>query len=127
MTMGWDHMVRARQSRFADRAGLRRGATILTGLLFSLVAILTLLPTPASAWWNDDWQLRKKITIDASASGANITDPIGTTPVLIRLHVGNFRFGSAKEDGSDLRFVASDDKTRSSTTSRNMTRCSARR
>jgi biopolymer transport protein ExbB len=104
-------MVRAGQSRFAGRAGLRRGGSIFTGLLFSLVAILTLLPTPASAWWNDDWQLRKKITIDASASGANITDPIGTTPVLIRLHVGNFRFGSAKDDGSDLRFVASDDKT----------------
>jgi biopolymer transport protein ExbB len=80
-------------------------------LLLGLVAILTLLPSPAQAWWNDDWQLRKKITIDASASGANITDPIGATPVLIRLHVGNFRFGSAKDDGSDLRFVAGDDKT----------------
>jgi len=31
--------------------------------------------------------------------------------VLVRLHVGNFRFGSAKDDGSDLRFVAGDDKT----------------
>jgi biopolymer transport protein ExbB len=70
-----------------------------------------LSPSPAKAWWNDDWQLRKKITIDASASGANITDPIGATPVLVRLHVGNFRFASAKEDGSDLRFVAGDDKT----------------
>lgn len=70
-----------------------------------------LCPSPAKAWWNDDWQLRKKITIDASASGAGITDPIGTAPVLVRLHVGNFRFASAKDDGSDLRFVAGDDKT----------------
>ncbi len=31
--------------------------------------------------------------------------------VLVRLHVGNFRFAPAKEDGSDLRFVAGDDKT----------------
>ncbi len=79
--------------------------------MFGLVGGLTLLPSQAKAWWNDDWSLRKKITIDASASGANITDPIGTTPVLIRLHVGNFRFASAKDDGSDLRFVAGDDKT----------------
>lgn len=70
-----------------------------------------LCPSPAKAWWNDDWQLRKKITIDASASGAGITDPIGAAPVLVRLHVGNFRFASAKDDGSDLRFVAGDDKT----------------
>lgn len=55
--------------------------------------------------------MRKKITFDASASGANITDPIGATPVLVRLHMGNFRFSEAKEDGSDIRFVAGDDKT----------------
>jgi biopolymer transport protein ExbB len=80
-------------------------------LLLGLAAALMLFSSPANAWWNDEWQLRKKITIDTSASGANITDPIGTTPVLIRLHVGNFRFGQAKDDGSDLRFVAGDDKT----------------
>ncbi len=93
-------------------SGFWRGrAKALTAGLFGLAAVLTLLPSPAKAWWNDDWSLRKKITIDASASGANITDPIGATPVLIRLHAGNFRFGSAKDDGSDLRFVAGDDKT----------------
>jgi biopolymer transport protein ExbB len=69
------------------------------------------LSTPAQAWWNDDWSMRKKITIDTSASGANITDPIGTQAILVRLHAGNFRFAQAKEDGSDLRFIASDDKT----------------
>ncbi len=105
MTMGISDM-RARKS------GVRRAAArILTAALFGSVAVLTLLPSPAKAWWNDDWSLRKKITIDASASGANITDPIGTVPVLIRLHAGNFRFASAKDDGSDLRFVAGDDKT----------------
>jgi biopolymer transport protein ExbB len=94
------------------QGAVRRATTnVMTGLLLGLATALTLLPSPAKAWWNDDWQLRKKITIDASASGANITDPIGATPVLIRLHLGNFRFGTAKEDGSDLRFVAGDDKT----------------
>jgi biopolymer transport protein ExbB len=96
----------------ADQSVCRwTGAKVLASLLLGLVAVLTLVPSPAKAWWNDEWQLRKKITIDASASGANITDPIGFAPVLVRLHVGNFRFSQAKDDGSDLRFVAGDDKT----------------
>ncbi|WP_255607949.1 DUF2341 domain-containing protein [Methylosinus sp. Sm6] len=76
-----------------------------------LLAMLTLCSSSAMAWWNDEWEMRKKITIDAGASGANITDAIGPAPVLVRLHMGNFRFSSAKEDGADLRFVAGDDKT----------------
>jgi biopolymer transport protein ExbB len=105
MTMGCDIDGR-RQGAFRPPT-----ANLLTGLLFGLSMAMMLFPSPAKAWWNDDWQLRKKVTIDASASGANITDPIGTAPVLVRLHIGNFRFGSAKDDGSDLRFVAGDDKT----------------
>ena len=76
-----------------------------------LSAALALAPSLASAWWNGEWTGRKPIQIDTSAAGANVTSPIGAAPVLVRLHAGNFRFGSAKEDGSDLRFVAGDDKT----------------
>jgi biopolymer transport protein ExbB len=91
---------------------LRSGTSSRPALIvLAFAAIVTLWPAPAAAWWNDQWTLRKKITIDTGSSGAGITEPIGTTPVLVRLHVGNFRFGSAKEDGGDLRFVASDDKT----------------
>ena len=79
--------------------------------LLMLVLLVALWPGPAAAWWNDQWSLRKKITIDTGASGASVSDAIGTTPILVRLHVGNFRFGAAKEDGGDLRFVAADDKT----------------
>jgi len=63
----------------------------------------------ANAWWNDKWTIRKKVTIDAGPTGGAVTDPIGTTPVLIRL--ADFNFGAAKEDGSDIRIVADDDKT----------------
>src|ERR1700736_4611201 len=80
-------------------------------LVLLLAAFASLWPGPASAWWNDQWSLRKKITLDTGASGAGVSDPIGTAPILVRLHVGNFRFGTAKEDGGDLRFVAADDKT----------------
>lgn len=89
----------------------RRMKNAAAGLALGFAAAMTLFPSTANAWWNDEWQLRKKINIDVSATGANITDPIGTVPTLVRLHVGNFRFSLAKDDGSDLRFVASDDKT----------------
>lgn len=65
----------------------------------------------ARAWWDADWPLRKLITIDTTATGVPITDPIGSTPVLIRLHDGNFRFTYAKPDGTDIRFIAADDRT----------------
>jgi biopolymer transport protein ExbB len=65
----------------------------------------------AHAWWDKEWTIRKRIDIDTTTAGAPIAEPIGTTAILIRLHDGNFRFTDAKEDGSDIRFVAGDDKT----------------
>ena len=66
---------------------------------------------PAGAWWNGDWSYRKEITIDAGPTGGNLPSDAGRVPVLIRLHDGNFKFTDAKEDGTDLRFIAADDKT----------------
>lgn len=74
-----------------------------------LMVISFILSGTAQAWWNNDWTLRKQITIDTSANGMAITDPIGTSVVLIRL--SDFNFGAAKDDGSDIRFIADDDKT----------------
>lgn len=79
--------------------------------MLALLLLAALWPSSASAWWNEQWTLRKKITVDTGPSGAGISDAIGPAQVLVRLHVGNFRFGAAKEDGGDLRFVAADDKT----------------
>jgi biopolymer transport protein ExbB len=76
-----------------------------------LVLGLCAFPGAALAWWQDDWAFRKPITLDTSAKGANIAQALGRTPILIRLHSGNFTFEDAKPDGSDIRFVASDDKT----------------
>lgn len=78
-----------------------------------LAALLLLIaPWAAHAWWNDEWNFRKEITLDLSAAGANITGSPADVPVLIRLHLGNFGyFADAKPDGSDLRFIAADDKT----------------
>jgi biopolymer transport protein ExbB len=38
-------------------------------------------------------------------------ETLNSMPVAVRLHAGNFTFTEAKPDGSDLRFVAGDDKT----------------
>lgn len=98
-----------REKRWLEQcaAGLRYSA----GLAFAILVAMLVLPGSAEAWWNEEWSLRKKITLDTSSTGSAITDAIGTVPVLVRLHVGNFRFAGAKEDGSDLRFVSGDDKT----------------
>jgi len=81
----------------------RLAAALLLGLCF--------WPGIAHAWWNEEWTARKPLRIDTSAAGGNVTSPIGPAVILVRLHAGNFRFDQAKEDGSDVRFVASDDKT----------------
>ena len=76
------------------------------------ILFLVLLTGPAHAWWNKDWPDRKKIVLDTSASGVPIADNLAQVPIVVRLHSGNFSYSlDTKSDGSDLRFVASDDKT----------------
>lgn len=79
--------------------------------LICTAALAFMLCGHAQAWWNAEWTVRKKITIDTSDKGAGINDSVGTSPVLIRLHDGDFQFAGAKDDGSDIRFVDADDKT----------------
>jgi biopolymer transport protein ExbB len=78
----------------------------------ALLAFALFIPAVSQAWWSNDWKFRKEITLDLSATGANVTEPLTDVPVLVRLHAGNFGyFSDTKPDGSDLRFVAGDDKT----------------
>lgn len=72
-------------------------------------ALALLLPLSAHAWWDEGWTVRKKITLDTTAAGVGAE--LSDLPVLVRLSTSGFDFLSAKEDGSDLRFVAEDDKT----------------
>jgi biopolymer transport protein ExbB len=90
---------------------MRTKRTNTTRHLAVALLAFTAFSCTARAWWNSEWTLRKKITLDATPAGGGIADPIGTTPVLVRLHDGNFQFVNAKDDGSDIRFVAADDKT----------------
>ncbi len=76
-----------------------------------LISLLFLaIPSLSHAWWDEGWSYRKKLTIDTAKTGAG--EAINEVPVLVRLHAGNFSyFLDVKPDGSDLRFVAKDDKT----------------
>ena len=57
-------------------------------------------------WWNTDWQYKREITIQEN-SGNNLTD----YQIKIVLNSSNFDFSKANSDGSDIRFVDSDDTT----------------
>lgn len=81
--------------------------------LSALVVSFSLLlgATSADAWWDGKWEKRRKVSFDTTDKGAAIADNLAEIPVLVRLHSGNFAFESAKNDGADIRFVGSDDKT----------------
>ena len=68
-------------------------------------------PAFAHAWWNKDWTTRTRITMNTGAQGVPTQEAVSGLVVPLRLHSGNFDFTAAKEDGSDLRVVAGDDKT----------------
>lgn len=65
----------------------------------------------AHAAWNADWKQRTRIGLNTAADGLPIAAELGSVPLLVRLHTGNFDFVEAKADGTDLRFIAGDDKT----------------
>jgi len=64
-----------------------------------------------AGWWNPAWTQRQPMTLDTGADAAALTEATGPATVLVRLSDTNFQFASAREDGSDLRFVTADGKT----------------
>lgn len=88
----------------------KRHKRMCVSILIVVLSWSLFLPS-AMAWWNEEWQYRKKIAFDTTAAGADISGNMMEYPVLVRLHSGNFDFTRAKESGEDLRFVSSDDTT----------------
>ncbi|MFY0477167.1 DUF2341 domain-containing protein [Achromobacter marplatensis] len=80
-------------------------------LILLLTVLAGVLPSAAHAWWQPDWQYRKQITVDSTAQGMPLGGPAGRTPLLVRLHTGNFTFDGINEKGADIRFVGADDQT----------------
>jgi len=76
-------------------------------LIFASVVIcLLFLTSVASAsWWNVSWKYRREITI------TNVNETLTDYQILVELNSSNFNFSHAQENGSDIRFIASDDET----------------
>ena len=75
------------------------------------VLIMALIPCAVQAKWNAEWKHRQKVELVTSAEGVETKETLTGVAVAVRLHTGNFAFAEAKPDGSDIRFVAADDKT----------------
>lgn len=87
--------------------------TRMVGVRPMLVLGFVLIPlVAAAAWFNDDWNYRKKLTLDTTPAAGDIDSSPADVPVLVRLHLGNFNyFEDTQSGGEDLRFIAGDDKT----------------
>ncbi len=83
---------------------------VITAILVAICSVI-FLSKPALAWWNDDWSFRTEIVLDSARIQPSLSGKLDRVPVLVRLHEGNFRFLDARNDGTDIRFIASDDKT----------------
>ncbi len=83
--------------------------TTLRKALLALAAAA--LPLLSHAWWNEDWAQRTRYGLDTTDKGQPIAEAAAGAALAIRLHSGNFDFLAAREDGSDLRVLAADDKT----------------
>lgn len=77
--------------------------------LIALLSLGLLSAAAQAAWWNADWPQRSQLTLDTTQ--AQVDQPVQALPLAVRLHSGNFDFAAAKDDGSDLRVLAGDDKT----------------
>src|SRR5262249_24579372 len=86
-------------------------ALTLPSMARLVFVLLLIAPAIAQAWWNPEWKQREKVELNTSATGIETKQALSAIPVAVRLHSGNFTFAEAKPDGSDLRFVAADDKT----------------
>ena len=70
-----------------------------------VVCLLFLTSTASASWWNVNWKYRREITI------TNVNGTLTDYQILVELNSSNFNFSHAQENGSDIRFVASDDET----------------
>jgi hypothetical protein len=58
--------------------------------------------------YNPSWQYARRLFLNTTASGANVSGDVYDFPVLVRLTAGNFTFAQAKVDGADIRFTKHD-------------------
>lgn len=91
---------------------MKKSLLLLTAPLLLTGALRAADKEEAAPWWNPAWTQRQTLTLDTGADAAGLSESPGTATVLVRLSDGSFPFAGSREDGSDLRFIAADGKTR---------------
>ena len=77
----------------------------------SVALVLASQLAAQDAWWNPTWTQRQPLILNTGTDAAALTETAGGATLLVRLCDSNFQFAGAREDGSDLRFIAADGKT----------------
>ena len=80
--------------------GETTGTNVLPTDFLQVVPNDTLVLNPYSPW-----KQVRRITVNTSATGADVNTDVTAFPVLVRLNSANFDFRYARKDGADLRFV----------------------
>jgi hypothetical protein len=58
--------------------------------------------------YNPSWKYARRLVLNTTTGGANVSGDVYHFPVLVRLTAGNFTFAQAKADGGDLWFTKAD-------------------
>jgi hypothetical protein len=80
-----------------------------TGTVSGTPLDITGTTTVTANWWSagGNWSYRKKLTFNNIAQAENLTN----FPVMVKLTTSSFTYSDAKADGTDLRFIDSDNST----------------
>ena len=66
------------------------------------------LPADTTIVFNPSWKYARRLLLNTSASGAQVSGEVYDFPVLVRLSAVNFNFSQAKTGGEDVRFAKND-------------------
>jgi hypothetical protein len=66
------------------------------------------VPSDTTVVTNTEWKYARRLCLNTTATGADVTRNVVEFPVVVRLTEDNFNFTRANPDGSDIRFFRSD-------------------
>jgi hypothetical protein len=80
----------------------------IAAALIALLALFSFATSAQAAWYDSNWQYRKKLTIDYTKVGATLSH----FPVLVSLSSDSDLAAHARSDGYDILFTSSDGTTK---------------
>ncbi|MBF0432870.1 MAG: DUF2341 domain-containing protein, partial [Fibrobacteria bacterium] len=98
-----DSSAKATRAQFRSR----RTPYAVRGMFILIFVFAALLPAADYS----SWSYSRKIYLNTTEEGANVTGNEENFPVLVRLSSTNFTFSEADTDGDDIRFTKSDGTT----------------